>query len=99
MAKGRYDHALHIRSKALKYDDPLGLLELRKSLRAYMWRSRGIRCDEQQIVVVNGLQQGTDLCARIFLDAGDSVVVEDPGYILARHAFEAIGARIVPIPG
>jgi GntR family transcriptional regulator/MocR family aminotransferase len=91
-------NALHIRPKALKYGDPLGSLELRKSLRAYMWRSRGIRCDEQQIVVVNGSQQGIDLCARIFLDAGDSVVVEDPGYVLARHAFEAIGARIVPIP-
>lgn len=64
-----------------------------------MWRSRGIRCDEQQIVVVNGSQQGIDLCARIFLDAGDPVVFEDPGYILARHAFGAIGARIVPFSG
>jgi GntR family transcriptional regulator/MocR family aminotransferase len=84
--------------KALKYEDPLGLLELRKSLRAYMWRSRGVRCDEQQIVIVNGSQQGIDLCARIFLNAGDPVVVEDPGYILARHAFQAMGAKIVPIP-
>jgi GntR family transcriptional regulator/MocR family aminotransferase len=91
-------HALRIQPKALKYDDPLGSLELRKSLRAYMWRSRGVRCDEHQIVVVNGSQQGIDLCARIFLNASDPVVVEDPGYILARHAFEAIGARVVPIP-
>jgi GntR family transcriptional regulator/MocR family aminotransferase len=90
--------ALRINPKALKYDDPLGSIELRRSLRAYMWRSRGIRCDERQIVIVNGSQQGIDLCARIFLDAGTPVVVEDPGYILARHAFEAIGAQIVAIP-
>ncbi|QEE31509.1 PLP-dependent aminotransferase family protein [Terriglobus albidus] len=90
--------ALQITPRALKYDDPLGSLELRKALRAYMWRSRGIRCDEQQIVVVNGSQQGIDLCARVFLNTGESVVVEDPGYILARNGFEAIGATILPLP-
>jgi GntR family transcriptional regulator/MocR family aminotransferase len=91
-------HAIRIQPKTLKYEDPLGSLDLRKSLRAYIWRSRGIRCDERQIVIVNGSQQGIDLCARIFLDASTPVVVEDPGYILARHAFEAIGANIVSIP-
>jgi GntR family transcriptional regulator/MocR family aminotransferase len=84
-------------SKTLKYDDPLGSMALRKALRAYLWRSRGVRCDEQQIVIVNGSQQGIDLCARLLLNPGDKVVVEEPGYMLARHAFEAIGATSVPI--
>jgi GntR family transcriptional regulator/MocR family aminotransferase len=57
-----------------------------------------VRCDVDQIVVVNGSQQGLDLCARLLLDAGDRFVMEDPGYLMARRVFAATGAAAVPIP-
>jgi GntR family transcriptional regulator/MocR family aminotransferase len=38
-----------------------------------------------------------DLCARLLLDPGDRVVMENPGYPLARQAFAATGAEVVPI--
>jgi GntR family transcriptional regulator/MocR family aminotransferase len=47
-------------------------------------------------VVVNGSQQAIDLAARVLLDAGDAVVIEEPGFEGARHAFRTAGARIVP---
>ncbi|SFH97663.1 MocR-like pyridoxine biosynthesis transcription factor PdxR [Bradyrhizobium sp. cf659] len=82
----------------LAYDDPCGALRLRTALQAYLWRSRTIRCDVDQIVVANGSQQGLDICARLLLDAGDRFVMEDPGYLMARYAFSATGAVAVPIP-
>ncbi len=89
--------ALLRRHARLRYGDPQGLPELRAALRGYLWRARGLRCEPEQIVVVNGSQQGLDLCARLLLDPGDRAVMENPGYHLARQAFEAIGAEVVPM--
>jgi GntR family transcriptional regulator/MocR family aminotransferase len=47
--------------------------------------------------VVNGSQQGIDLCARLLLDPGDRAVMEEPGYALARQAFHAAGAEVLPV--
>jgi GntR family transcriptional regulator / MocR family aminotransferase len=38
------------------------------------------------------------MVARLLLDPGDAVWMEDPGYPGLRFAFEAAGARIVPVP-
>ena len=64
----------------------------------YVSRSRGVRCSPGQVIVVNGSQQALDLCARLLLDRGDEVVVENPGYIGASRIFEASGARLRPVP-
>ncbi|UHC13756.1 PLP-dependent aminotransferase family protein [Methylobacterium currus] len=86
------------RPARLGYGDPRGLPGLRAALQAYLWRARGLRCGLDQIVVVNGSQQGIDLCARLLVDPGDRVVMEDPGYGAARRVFAAAGAAIVPVP-
>lgn len=86
------------RPARLGYGDPRGLPALRAALQAYLWRARGLRCGLDQIVVVNGSQQGIDLCARLLVDPGDRVVMEDPGYGAARKVFAAAGAAIVPVP-
>jgi GntR family transcriptional regulator / MocR family aminotransferase len=83
------------RPASLRYGDPSGSHELRAALQGYLWRARGLRCDLDQIVIVNGSQQGLDLCARLLLDPGDPVLIENPCYALARQTFVAVGA--VPI--
>lgn len=90
--------AMARKPERLAYDDPCGSLRLRTALQGYLWRSRGVRCEVDQIVVVNGSQQGLDVCARLLLDAGDRFVMEDPGYQMARHNFAATGAAMVPVP-
>lgn len=78
----------------LAYLDPRGDLPLRRALQAYLARTRGLACDVDQLLVVNGSQQALDLAARVLLDPGDEVVVENPGYRMAHHVFEATGARL-----
>lgn len=85
------------RKPRLRYADPQGDLDLRSSLQGYLWRARGIACSANDILVVNGSQQGLDLCARLLLDPGEPFLMENPGYILARHAFVAAGGKAVPI--
>ncbi|CAN7249135.1 PLP-dependent aminotransferase family protein [Bosea sp. LjRoot90] len=84
------------RPARLRYGDPRGLPELRAALQGYLWRSRGLHCEADDIVVVNGSQQGLDLCARLLIDPGDRVVIEDPAYHLARQVFLAAGAELAP---
>src|SRR5262249_19628329 len=44
-----------------------------------------------QIMIVNGSQQGIDLLAKLLLDQGDSVLVENPTYIAAIQSFSLCG--------
>ncbi|MBR0652064.1 PLP-dependent aminotransferase family protein [Roseomonas terrae] len=89
--------ALLRRHGRLRYGDPRGSGRLREALQGYLWRARGLRCTPDQIVIVNGSQQGLDLCARLLVDPGDRVLMEDPGYALARQIFHAVGADVVPV--
>jgi GntR family transcriptional regulator / MocR family aminotransferase len=82
----------------LAYDDPPGTRRLRIALQGYLWRARTVRCDLDQIIIVNGSQQGLDICARLLLDARDRFVVENPCYAMARHIFSALGAMPISIP-
>ena len=49
-------------------------------------------------MVVSGSQQALDITARVLLDSGDSVWVEEPGYKLGLAVFEAAGCRLIPVP-
>ena len=93
-----YDRALLQKQTQLYYANPQGELELRAELQGYLRRSRGITCDAEQILIVNGSQQAIDLCARVLLDPGNSVVIEEPCYLKAHHVFEAAGAQMCAVP-
>ena len=82
---------------AMGYAAPAGHLPLREALADYLNRSRGMHCDAEQIVIVNGSQQAIDLAARVLLDPGDAAVVEEPHYPGATVAFDAVGARLIRI--
>ncbi|SAI74737.1 GntR family transcriptional regulator [Bordetella ansorpii] len=93
-----YNRVIVQRQPRLYYEEPEGELALREALQGYLLRARGMRCRAEQILVVHGSQQALDLCARVLLDAGDDVVIEEPCYIMARRIFEAVGARIHGCP-
>jgi GntR family transcriptional regulator / MocR family aminotransferase len=82
----------------LSYGDPAGFRPLRETLAAYIGAARGVRCTAEQLIVVAGSQQALDLTARVLLDTGDPVWIEDPGYVGARGALQSAGARLVPVP-
>src|SRR5262249_11295696 len=80
------------------YGDPAGYRPLREAIAEHLRVARAARCTADQVIVVAGSQQGLDLAARLLLDPGDTVWFEDPGYLGARGAFEAAGARLMPVP-
>lgn len=85
-------------SDFLHYPDPVGYEPLRAAIAAQLRASRGVRCSADHVVITTGSQQALGLLARLLLDPDDSVWIEDPGYIGARRALQAAGARLVPVP-
>jgi GntR family transcriptional regulator/MocR family aminotransferase len=81
----------------LQYQSGDGYPPLRAHLSAYLLRF-GIEARPEEILVVNGSQQGFDLIARTFLDPGDAVAMEEPTYPRAIEVFRAAGAQLVPVP-
>jgi GntR family transcriptional regulator / MocR family aminotransferase len=76
---------------------PLGYRPLQEAVATYLTTSRGVECAPEQVAIVSGMQEALDLVARMLLDPGDRVAIEDPGYIGAAFVFEAVGATVVPI--
>jgi len=74
-----------------------GHTPLRETLAQWV-AARGIRARAPEVLVVSGSQQGLDLVARVFIDPGDVVIVEEPTYIGALQSFRVAGAKIIGIP-
>lgn len=80
------------------YRDPGGEQELRLGIARYLGFSRAVVCNWQDVIVTQGAQQALDLLARVTIQPGDVVAIEEPGYPPARALFAALGARIAHVP-
>lgn len=72
---------------ALQYTTTDGYLPLREFIADRYRRRLGLPATPGEIQIVNGSQQCLDLVAKIFLDPGDAVGMERPGYLGAIEAF------------
>lgn len=84
--------------KAMGYGEAAGLRSLRQAIADHLRYSQRIVCRAEQVMILGSAQQGLDLCARLLLDPGDSVLVEDPGYPGASHVFGLTGAKVIGMP-
>ncbi len=82
---------------ALQYGPAEGYLPLREFLADRMARF-GIVTSPEEILITHGSQQGLDLLARLFVDPGVTVVVEDPSYVGGLQAFNSYQARYLVVP-
>lgn len=83
-----YHHVWRQPNKALlSLPDPLGWANLRVSIASHLRDWRGIDCDPTQIVITSGLAEAIELISGVALDAGSTVLVEEPGHDILRKAF------------
>jgi GntR family transcriptional regulator/MocR family aminotransferase len=80
-----------------RYPEPAGFLPLRRAIAEHLGRRRGIACTEDEVLIVGGTQQAVTLAARVVLDEGDTVVIEDPQYQNVAQTLIAHGARVVSV--
>lgn len=91
-------HARGGNARLLSYGSAMDHEPFREAVAAYLRTARAVRCESEQIMAVSDSQQALDLAARVLLDPGCEVWVEEPGYAGARAALSMAGARLVPVP-
>jgi GntR family transcriptional regulator/MocR family aminotransferase len=89
--------ARRLSARRLAYQAPGGAPELRRALAAYLARARGVVTDPDRIVIVRGSQQAIDLVARLLIDPGSRVVIEEPHYAGFALCLRAAGAELAPV--
>src|SRR5438874_4490706 len=80
----------------LQYYPAGGYPPLRQYLSTYLLRF-GLEARPDEILIVNGSQQGFDLIARTLLDPGDAVAIEQPTYPRAMQVFRSFGASLLAV--
>jgi DNA-binding transcriptional MocR family regulator len=75
----------------LQYGPSEGEPELRRAIAAEL-QAGGLDCPAERVLVLSGSQQGIDLAAKLFVDAGAPVAVEAPTYLAALQVFRFFGA-------
>lgn len=91
-------HARHSLQAVSFYQDAQGYAPLREAIATHIGITRGVHCSPDQIILTAGSQGALDLVARVLLDPNAPVWVEDPGYLGARGALLAAGAKLIPVP-
>lgn len=85
-------------AKAFHYGDQMGSAPLRETIASYLRTARSLHCEAEQIMIVSGSQQALEISARVLLDPGSRVWVEEPCYRLAPDVFLLNGCHLVPVP-
>jgi GntR family transcriptional regulator/MocR family aminotransferase len=85
-------------ARAGRWDALLGPAETRAAIAAWLRRSRAVRCDPDQILIAGSVQQVLALLARLLVEPGQRLLVEDPSYIGFHAAFLAEGATLEGVP-
>lgn len=84
-------------SKVFQYSLTAGLPELRRYIAQRYKVKHGLDITEDEIIITTGSQQALDLIAKVLLDRGDGVVVENPTYLAAIQAFSMSMPKFYPV--
>ena len=96
IAKANDDVLCSEGTASLQYSTSEGWSPLREWIARRM-QQKGIAANADRVLITSGSQQGIDLIGKVFLDAGDSVVVENPCYLAALQAFSGYEASFIAI--
>ncbi len=74
-------------ANALQYSTTEGYLPLREYIARRYKEKEGIDVSPDEIMITSGSQQGLDLIGKTFINEGENVLMEKPGYLGAIQAF------------
>ena len=76
----------------------LGRPELRTAVASYLSSNRGVSCSADEVVVFNGSFNAMALIGRLFLEPGETLSIENPGFGGAKSAAAFLGLNVVAMP-
>ena len=78
---------------SLQYTVSNGIPRLREQIAQRMGLD-GIKCTPEEVLILQGGQQGLDLTAKLLIDRGDIIVTENPTFLGGLIAFNPDGAAL-----
>ncbi|MEE9445461.1 MAG: PLP-dependent aminotransferase family protein [Cocleimonas sp.] len=84
--------------QALQYANSEGDDQLRAWIAKRYHDKQGLDISSENILITNGSQQALDLLGKVLLDEGDSIVIENPGYLGAIQAFSLYQPTMLTVP-
>ncbi len=84
-------------SKVFQYSQTAGLLLLRDFIAQRLRVVQGIDVNSDDIIITTGSQQALDLIGKVFINEGDSIILEEPGYLGAIQAFSQYFPKFHPV--
>jgi 2-aminoadipate transaminase len=84
-------------NQALQYGSTEGYKPLRNYI-ADRYQNSNLDVDPDNILIINGSQQGLDLIGKVFLNPKDIVLIERPTYLAAIQSFGLYEPKFVSIP-
>jgi 2-aminoadipate transaminase len=92
-----YDEVLRDQGRSmLQYSASIGLPGLRASIAERMAKE-GVDCGPEDVLILQGAQQGLDLVAKLLIDRGDVIVTENPTFLGALIAFNPYEPDYAPV--
>lgn len=91
-----YAEALADPAASLQYTVSNGILPLRQQIATLMTRE-GIACGADNVLILQGAQQGLDLVAKLLVNPGDVVITENPTFLGAMIAFNPMQPHYVGV--
>lgn len=82
--------------EALKYGSTYGFTRLREAVRDILLAPRGLKADVENIMITSGGIQPMSLMSQLFIDPGDTILVETPSFVHASMVFKMFEANLVP---
>ncbi len=83
---------------SLQYGVTEGYGELRQQVKKRLAAKENIDTEANDVIIVSGGQQAIDLTTKIFVNEGDTVIVEEPSFIGALNAFRSYNANLAGVP-
>jgi len=87
-----------LRAGHTRYTPALGLPALREAIAAYYERRHGVTLDPGRIVVTPGASGALLLALAALFDAGEQLLMADPGYPCNRHFARLLEVKAVGVP-
>ena len=82
----------------LQYSSTEGYLPLREYIAARYKEKKNLEVPTDNILITSGSQQALDLLGKVFIDKGDKIIIEEPGYLGAIQAFSIYEPKFSTVP-
>jgi 2-aminoadipate transaminase len=97
LQKAAFDVFEEAGNEILQYSNSEGYLGLRQFISDRYRQRDGLDIPVEDILITTGSQQGLDLLGKTFLNEGDDLIIEEPGYLGAIQAFAMYRPRFHPV--